>query len=233
VSSGPSGNVRTRTPAAPASPTAPAPTLACAGTDRELLPGAGRVVALTFDLGGNDAGVAAILRALATERLRATFFITGSWAREYPGRVREIAGAGHAIGNHTATHPHLTTLTDAQVRAQLADAEARLSALTGRTTRPLFRFPFGDVDARTLQLVNADGWCAYRWTVDTLGWKGTSGGTAGDVRSRVLAHLQPGEIVLMHGGGNPDDGTTYDADALPSVITALRARGYGFATLPR
>jgi peptidoglycan/xylan/chitin deacetylase (PgdA/CDA1 family) len=190
-------------------------------------------VALTIDLGGNDAGVPAVLRALAAEHGRATFFVTGSWARVYPARLREIAAAGHVIGNHTATHPHLTTLADAQVRQQVADGEALVSAVTGRTTRPLFRFPFGEVDARTLRLVNAGGWCAYRWTVDTLGWKGTSGGTAADVLTRVLAHLQPGEIVLMHGGGNPDDGTTYDADALPSVIRSLRERGYGFTTLPQ
>lgn len=65
-----------------------------------------------------------------------------------------------------------------------------------------------------------------------LGWKGTSGGITADiVRQRVLDAAQPGEIVLMHLGGNPDDGTTLDADALPGMIQALRDLGYSFVTL--
>jgi peptidoglycan/xylan/chitin deacetylase (PgdA/CDA1 family) len=71
-----------------------------------------------------------------------------------------------------------------------------------------------------------------RWTVDTLGWEGTAGHiTAAVVTSRVLGAAQPGEIVLMHVGSNPDDHTTFDADALPAVISELRAQGYSFVTL--
>jgi peptidoglycan-N-acetylglucosamine deacetylase len=73
---------------------------------------------------------------------------------------------------------------------------------------------------------------AVRWTVDTLGWKGTSGGASvQSVADRVQAGLQPGEIVLMHIRSNPDDGTTLDADAPPQVIDRIRTAGYGFATL--
>ncbi|XTR51328.1 polysaccharide deacetylase family protein [Pseudarthrobacter sp. So.54] len=98
--------------------------------------------------------------------------------------------------------------------------------------RPLFRFPLGDRDARTIATVNANGYLPVRWTVDTLGWKGSSGGiTAQIVADRALARLQPGEIVLMHIGSNPDDGTTLDADALPGMIQRIRQAGYGFTTL--
>ena len=55
--------------------------------------------------------------------------------------------------------------------------------------------------------------------------------TAQGVCDRVIAGLQPGEIVLMHVGSNPDDGTTLDADALPEVIAMMRAAGYTFVTL--
>ena len=72
----------------------------------------------------------------------------------------------------------------------------------------------------------------FRWTVDSLGWKGTSGGMSVDaVHDRVLAAARPGAIVLMHVGANPTDGTTLDADALPAVIRDLRAAGYRFVTL--
>jgi hypothetical protein len=101
----------------------------------------------------------------------------------------------------------------------------------GADPRPFFRFPFGERDARTIAAVNDLGYVAVRWTVDTLGWKGTSGGISTQtVTDRVLAGLQPGEIVLMHIGSNPDDGSTLDADALPLMIDRIRAAGYGFVT---
>ncbi|MFZ5870296.1 MAG: polysaccharide deacetylase family protein [Actinomycetota bacterium] len=226
----PAPSTRTAPPPAPAPSPVP---LACAGVDAERLGTSEPVVALTVDLGGDAAGVPSILRTLDDHDVPATFFVTGAWARRYPDQLRQIAAA-YPVGNHTDTHPQLTRLTDAQVSAELATVEQQVVALTGRTTKPLFRFPFGDRDARTIAAVNRDGYCAYRWTVDTLGWKGTSGGvSAQTVVDRVLAAARPGEIVLMHGGANPDDGTTLDADALPTVIRELRARGYSFVPLPR
>jgi peptidoglycan-N-acetylglucosamine deacetylase len=96
----------------------------------------------------------------------------------------------------------------------------------------LFRFPFGDTTPLDIAVVNDLGYVCVRWTVDTLGWKGTSGGMdAAQVLDRVVQAATPGEIVLLHVGANPDDGSTLDADALPSVIRELRARGYTFVTL--
>ncbi len=81
-------------------------------------------------------------------------------------------------------------------------------------------------------MVNGTGFVLVGWTVDTLGWKGTSGGiTAQTVLNRVLAGPRPGEIVLMHVGSNPYDHTTLDAAALPAMIQAVQARGYSFVTL--
>ncbi|PTT68788.1 polysaccharide deacetylase family protein, partial [Arthrobacter sp. HMWF013] len=102
----------------------------------------------------------------------------------------------------------------------------------GADPRPFFRFPFGERDARTIAAVNNLGYVPVRWTVDTLGWKGTSGSISAQiVADRVLAALRPGEIVLMHIGSNPDDGSTLDADALPQIIERVRAAGYSFVTL--
>ena len=80
--------------------------------------------------------------------------------------------------------------------------------------------------------MNDLGYVAVRWTVDTLGWKGASGGiSTHTVTARVLGGLQPGEIVLMHAGVRPDDGCTLDADALAQVVDRISSAGYGFVTL--
>ena len=219
---------------APPAPPAPAPAqfpAALAGRDLEVIPGAGAVVALTFDAGANSAGLPSILQTLAATGVRGTFFLTGNWAAANPAGVAAIVAGGHRLGNHSMTHPGFTGLTDAAIGQQLAAAEQAIQG-GGGDPRPLFRFPLGDRDARTIASVNARGYLPVRWTVDTLGWKGSSGGvTAQIVVDRVLSRLQPGEIVLMHIGSNPDDGTTLDADALPGMIGRIRQAGYAFTTL--
>ena len=102
----------------------------------------------------------------------------------------------------------------------------------GADPRPLFRFPFGDRDDATIGAINDLGYLPVRWTVDTLGWQGTTEGrSAASVTERTMAALRPGAIVLMHVGAHPQDGSTLDADALPGLIDRLRSAGYGFVTL--
>ena len=249
---GPTSTSASTSPAPPtsatptsATPSAPAPSSAptagsspgssvpasLRGKDVTLIPTGSRVAALTFDAGADAVGLPSILATLAAQHVHATFFLTGRWAAADPSGIAAIRAGGHRIANHSMTHPQFTGLSDAAIRAQVLDAEQAIST-AGADPRPLFRFPFGDRDARTIAAVNGLGYICVRWTVDTLGWKGTSGGvTAEQVADRAVAALQPGEIVLMHIGSNPDDGTTLDADALPRMIERMRAGGYDFVTL--
>jgi peptidoglycan/xylan/chitin deacetylase (PgdA/CDA1 family) len=201
------------------------------GGEWSRLPTTRKVVALTFDAGANADGVAKIMATLRSTGVAATFFLTGQWVERYPQQTEQI-GTYYPIGNHTYSHPHLPALTDAQVRDQVTLAQNRIRAVTAQDARPVFRFPFGDRDARTTSIVNSLGYGSIYWTVDTLGWEGTSGGqTTRTVVNRVLATLTPGQIVLMHVGSHPTDHSTLDADALPTLISELRQRGYGFTTI--
>lgn len=201
------------------------------GVDLERLPGDSHVVALTFDAGANDAAVGSILDTLAAKDVPATFFVTGAWVRAYPKQSREIA-ARHPVGNHSVSHLDMTTLSDAEAQAEVVDAARAIQEVTGQEPRPWWRFPLGARDDRTIGLVNDLGYVSFRWTVDSLGWQGTSGGMSAEkVHERVLAGLQPGQIVLFHVGSHPDDGSMLDAAALPGIIDAIRAEGYGFVTL--
>lgn len=222
----------TAVPASLRRPARPALPASLRGGEWTRLPTTRRIVALTFDAGANDAGVPAILSTLRSTRTPATFFLTGHWAQYYPAVARAIA-VRYPVGDHTWTHPDLTRLTDSQVRRQILTGARLIRAATGRTTRPLFRFPYGSRDARTIRIVNSLGYGSIRWSVDTLGWMGTSGGqSVQSALGRVVSNLRPGEIVLMHVGSNPHDNSTIDAAALPAVIRAVRARGFRFVTLP-
>ncbi len=205
---------------------------ALSGRVWNVIPTNAHVVALTFDGGANADGLPSILASLRAAGVRATFFVTGDFASAFPGLSAQIVAGGNRIGDHSVDHPSFTRLDDAQVRAEVLDASTTIRAITGADPAPLFRFPYGDYDTRTLADVNALGYVAVGWTVDTLGWEGTSAGiTASSIVARVMAGLRPGEIVLMHVGSNPTDGSTLDAAALPAVVAAIRAAGYSFVTL--
>lgn len=206
------------------------------GKDFTRIPGTEKVVALTFDAGGDTSGVAAILDTLAAKDAPATFFLTGRFAAAQPAVAARIART-YPVGNHTQDHLDLTQVSAEKARAQIRTGAATIQRVTGDDPRPYFRFPMGAVTPALVRLVNSECYLPVRWTVDTLGWQGTdpdssSGGmSATKVVNRVLAGLTPGAIILMHVGANPDDHTTFDADALPSVIDGIRTRGYTLVDL--
>jgi len=197
----------------------------------ERLPTYRKVVALTFDGGGDTAnGTAQILKTLSRRRVPATFFLAGRWIRLHPALARRI-GRRYPIGDHTYDHADQTGLSSAQIRADVRRGAWWIRVETGRNPRPLFRFPYGARDARTIAVVNSLGYTSVRWSVDTWGWMGSSEGqSANSVVRRVADHLEPGAIVLMH-VGVARDGSLLDAQALPRVISLVRARGYRFVTL--
>ncbi|HEX9033196.1 MAG TPA: polysaccharide deacetylase family protein, partial [Streptosporangiaceae bacterium] len=201
------------------------------GRQWDVIPTGRKVVALTFDV-GPSAGVASILATLRRDHVRATFFLTGRRARKQKAMAMTIAAAGQLVADHSATHPHFTMITDAQIRAQVLGAQTQIESATGLDPWPWFRFPYGDHSRHAILVVNSAGFVPIGWTVDTLGWMGRSGGiTVRTVVDRVLAYRQAGEIVLMHGGSDSGDHSTLDADALPIVIRKLRAYGYSFVTI--
>jgi peptidoglycan/xylan/chitin deacetylase (PgdA/CDA1 family) len=187
------------------------------------------VVALTFDGGGNADGAKAILATLRRDHVPATFFLTGVFVRTYPAIARVI-GRRFLVANHTVDHPHLTGMSNAAVTREIVRANAQIRRATGRGTRPLFRFPYGDRDTRTLAICNRLGYVSVRWTVDTWGWMGRARQSVPGAIRRVEDHLVPGEIVLMH-LGSARDRSTIDMSALPTIIQVVRRRGYRFVTL--
>ncbi len=221
------------TGAAPAatSPTEPPTTAGAPATVVTRGDPSRRIVALTFDAGADTGFTAQILDVLDRSAVGATFGVTGRWAAANPGLVRRIAAAGHVVMNHSYEHRSFTgtsarpALTNAaERRDDVEHAEEVIRNLTGRSTRPWFRPPYGDYDASVNAAVGALG---YRynvlWTVDSLGWQGRSPAA---ITARCLEATVPGAILLFHVGA-----ASQDATALPGIIAGLRDRGYAFGTI--
>ncbi|MGI8809496.1 MAG: polysaccharide deacetylase family protein [Acidimicrobiales bacterium] len=190
-----------------------------------------RTVALTFDAGADVGFTAQILDTLDRSGIKSTFGITGRWAEGHPDLVRRMAQAGHLVMNHSYEHRSFTgvsarpaLLSPDDRRNDLERADNTIRTLTGHSTRPWFRSPYGDYDASLSAVLGSLG---YRynvlWTVDSLGWQGLSPAA---ITSRCLERTVPGAILLFHVGAQ-----SQDSAALPAIIAGLRQAGYGFGTV--
>ncbi len=182
------------------------------------------VIALTFDAGSDRGYAVQILDTLKSNGIHATFGMTGQWAQQNPDLVKRMVSDGHTLINHSWDHPYFTAISSSEITSQLQRTDDLIKSLTGRTTVPYFRPPYGAYNQSVLDAVAANGYrYSIMWTVDTLGWNGA---TITQIRQRVLDAAVPGAIVLMHVGAASQDNA-----ALQGMINDLRARGYRFASV--
>ncbi len=152
-------------------------------------------VALTFDDGPHPRGTPAALAALAAHGARATFFLVGEQVARDPVLAAEIVAAGHEVGVHCNRHRNLLRLSPAQVREDLARAEAAIAGATGRTAR-LYRPPYGVLTTAALVHARRRGWQTLLWTRWGHDWRTRA--TPASIAAEATAHLSGGEVVLLH-----------------------------------
>jgi peptidoglycan-N-acetylglucosamine deacetylase len=179
------------------------------------------VVLLTFDDGPSDPPVLpSILDTLDKHDARAIFFINGYRAQPNPERLKLIADRGHVIGNHTWNHVNLQEQSAAEVRRQIADVQTLVAQTVGTPPR-FFRPPFGAGNATVKGIVAELGLVYMTWSNGSLDWDGSTRGRPDLVIENVLRQLHPGASVLMHE-------LPHTAQALDTLLTQLKQRGYGF-----
>lgn len=185
-----------------------------------------KIVALTFDDGPDPRFTLKILDLLDQYQVKATFFMIGKRMEKYPDIVRQVVLRGHAIGNHTYTHPHdIEKDNQVQIVRELDRCEAVIEQLTGTRTH-LFRPPRGLVDGSVYMIANEAGYRTILWTVCA---DHHDAPTPRLMARRVLRLIRPGGIILAHDGKY---GTRWkDVAATPLIIESLRRRGYQFVTL--
>jgi peptidoglycan/xylan/chitin deacetylase (PgdA/CDA1 family) len=184
-------------------------------------------VALVFNVGAGYEPATEILDTLADRQLHATFFVMGWWADRHPDVLRQIAAGGHEIASHGHSIFDLTRASDEQVRADLERADASISAVTGRGTRPLWSPSAGYRDARVRAIAADLGYRPILWSTDSLDW--TPEATVESVYSHVVNGASNGAIIVMHFDSPTSKDTT--AQILPAAIDTLRQSGYRLVTI--
>jgi peptidoglycan/xylan/chitin deacetylase (PgdA/CDA1 family) len=190
----------------------------------QTLPLQDHEVVLTFDDGPWPATTSKVLKALADECVRATFFLIGKSASEHPDLVRMMAAQGHTIGHHTWSHRNLKY---AQPENAAGEVDKGISAVemalhgaaTTTPSTPFFRFPYFDMTPRTLDNLEKRGIAVFGADLWASDWNKMSPQQELKLLTERLTIARKG-IILLH------DPKAQTAAMLPALLRYLRDNHY-------
>ncbi|MFZ3131986.1 MAG: polysaccharide deacetylase family protein [Desulfosporosinus sp.] len=187
------------------------------------------VMALTINVDWGEEYIPAMLDVLDQGKARATFFVTGRWAKNNPELLKIISNRGHQIENHGYSHPHPDQLSIGANQEEIKKTESIIEGIIGKKTH-LYAPPYGEKGASGLRAADVLGYQTILWTLDTVDWRANS--TPEIIAKRILNPairfgIKPdksGAIVLMHPKANT-------VRALPVILEQLAQAGFCFQTL--
>lgn len=178
-------------------------------------------IALTFDDGPHYKYTEQILDILDKYNVKATFFVIGCNAEQRPDTVKEVYVRGHEIGNHTYSHPHLSSCSCEKLGKEIKKASDIICDITGQ--RPtLFRPPEGKCTPEVVNCARSNGYKVILWSIDTKDWSHPS---SEKIVSEICKNVKGGDIILFHDFITPDTPTP---QALDTIIPILQEKGFEF-----
>ncbi len=181
-------------------------------------------VCLTFDISWGSQTLPKVLPILAQNKVKATFFLSGPWAKYHPEQVKAILKDGHEVASHGQEHVNLSQYSEYEIARNLIGAHQILKSATGGKVAYFFRPPNGDYDDLVVVTARAQNYETVIWAVDSLDWMNPG---ADYMVRRVTEKSFPGAIILCHAS----DSSKQIDQALPGIIAGLRGKGYQLVTL--
>lgn len=180
-----------------------------------------KLIALTFDDGPSDTTTDQVLDVLSRHGIVGTFFLIGdNITDERLPIIRRTLSLGCEIENHSKTHSDMTKLTREQIISEISFTTDRITEVTGRAPE-FFRPPYilyNDTMFDAIDLTFISGYGCEDWEADT---------TVSHRAERTLAQAEDGAVVLLH----DFEGNGKTAEALETIIPALKEDGYEFVTV--
>ncbi|WP_416285466.1 delta-lactam-biosynthetic de-N-acetylase [Paenibacillus barengoltzii] len=184
-----------------------------------------KVLFLTFDNGYENGYTAPILDTLKAKKVPAIFFVTGHYIKDQPELLKRMVAEGHLIGNHSWSHPDMTTISDAQIREELEKVKSATAKVTGQAKMDFLRPPRGIFSDRTLRVTKELGYTNVFWSVAYKDWDVNDQRGANYAYQKVVSQLHPGAVILLHSVSKDN------AAALGAIIDEARRQGYEFKSL--
>lgn len=173
-------------------------------------------IALTINCAWNADDIDSILGTLEKHNCKITFFVVGDWVTKYPEAVKKIYNAGHEIGNHSDSHPHVNTMSLENNINEIKKCSDKIEALTGIKTT-LYRAPYGEYNDTVIESAASANHLTIQWSIDSLDYKAL---TCEQMWERIEPKLSNGSIILMH------NGTENTALSLDTILTNIESKGF-------
>ena len=184
-----------------------------------------KVIYLTFDEGYENGCTEKILDILKANDVKAAFFVTKSYIESEPELIKRMVAEGHVVGNHSDTHPDMTTISDEQIVREIENCAESFKALTGQEMPRFFRPPAGAYSIRTLEKTQELGYKTIFWSFAYRDWVTDDQPGADVAYETVMNNYHNGCIMLLHAVSESN------TEALDSIIKDIKAAGYSFESL--
>jgi peptidoglycan-N-acetylmuramic acid deacetylase len=186
-----------------------------------------KVIYLTFDEGYENGCTAKILDTLKENDVKAAFFVTKSYIQDQPELIKRMVDEGHIVGNHSVSHPDMTTLSDEKIKEEIEGCAQYFEEVTGEEMPKFFRPPAGAYSIRTLEKTNELGYKTIFWSFAYKDWLVDEQPGEQAAYSMAMNNSHNGSIMLLHAVSQSN------TDALDRIIKDLKAEGYSFESLER
>ena len=185
-----------------------------------------KIIYLTFDCGYENGNMPKILDALKKHQVSAAFFVVGNFISDHPDLLRKMIQAGHTIGNHTMTHPDMSSISSTQgFQKELQDVEELYQSTTGSSMPKYYRPPRGIYSPVNLSMAKELGYKTFFWSLAYVDWYQDKQPTKEEAFEKLLGRIHPGAIVLLHSTSSTN------ADILDELLTRWETMGYSFGNL--
>lgn len=180
------------------------------------------MVAFLINVSWGTAYIPDILRILDEQKIKATFFIEGKWAKENADYAKMIVEEGHVIGNHAYSHPDMSRLSEQEIFQEIKQTNEIIKAITGNTPK-WFAPPSGSFNNQVVKIADQLDMETILWSVDTIDWRNPS---VSVMMNRVMDELHAGALILMHP-------TKSIVQGLEPLITNIKDKGYKIGTIDK
>lgn len=172
-------------------------------------------VAFTMNCAWNNDDIDFILKTLAENNTKITFFMVGDWIDKFPESTKKIYQAGHEIASHSNTHPHVNKLSYEQNIEEIEQSNEKIEKITGTRTQ-IYRAPYGEYNDEVIKSATDKGYYVIQWNLDTIDYTGNTGE---EMWNRLKDKIKRGDIILSH------NGTKHTAESLDMLIKNIKSKG--------
>lgn len=185
-----------------------------------------KVLYLTFDAGYENGYTEQILDTLKDHHVPAAFFLVGDYLERNADLVRRMVDEGHIVGNHTASHPDMSKISEKSAfEKELTEVEDLFRQITGKDLPRFYRPPQGVYSEENLKMAQQLGYKTVFWSLAYADWDNNAQKSREYAMEKLLGRTHNGAVILLHSTSKTN------GEILDALLTQWEQDGYRFAPI--